>query len=134
MADIAVSATETALENQRIGALQIRVVALCTAIQMCDGYDIGAIGWAVPPLTHAWNMPGPAFTFAFALSNVGILVGALVAGPSATGSGAARCCWSAPRCSASPRCSPPSPACRSWPCCAFLPGSGSPAPSPAPWP
>ncbi|HEX5319906.1 MAG TPA: MFS transporter [Stellaceae bacterium] len=81
MAEIAVSATETALENQRIGTLQIRVVALCTAIQMCDGYDIGAIGWAVPPLTHAWNMPGPAFTFAFALSNVGILVGALVAGP-----------------------------------------------------
>ena len=62
MAEIAVSATETALENQRIGALQIRVVALCTLIQMCDGYDISAIGWAVPSLTHAWNMPGPAFT------------------------------------------------------------------------
>jgi hypothetical protein len=31
MADTAVSAVETALENQRIGSLQIRVVVLCTA-------------------------------------------------------------------------------------------------------
>jgi len=81
VAGIALSSTETTLENQRIGGLQIRVVALCTLIQMCDGYDIGAIGWAVPSLTHAWNMAPSAFTLAFAMSNVGILFGALVSGP-----------------------------------------------------
>ncbi|HWB47904.1 MAG TPA: MFS transporter [Stellaceae bacterium] len=81
MAGMAVSAVETALENQRVGALQIRVVAICTLIQMCDGYDIGSIGWSVPSLTHAWALPPSAFTVAFALSNVGILVGALVSGP-----------------------------------------------------
>ena len=81
MADITLSRTETTLENQRIGGLQIRVVALCTLIQMCDGYDIGAIGWAVPSLTHAWNMAPSAFTLAFAMSNVGILFGALISGP-----------------------------------------------------
>ena len=48
MADAAQSATEAALENQRIGALQIRVVAICSLIQICDGYDVGASGWAVP--------------------------------------------------------------------------------------
>ena len=70
-----------ALENQRIGGLQIRVAALCTLIQICDGYDINSVAWAVPSLTHVWNLPGPAFTTAFLWSSIGILVGALSAGP-----------------------------------------------------
>jgi MFS transporter, AAHS family, 4-hydroxybenzoate transporter len=77
----AFSSVERTLENQRIGALQITVVAICFLIQMCDGYDIGAIGWAVPVLTHAWNMKAPVFTTAFAFSNIGIMAGALVASP-----------------------------------------------------
>jgi len=81
MAEAALSATETALEHQRIGALQLRVAALCTLIQICDGYDINSIGWAVPSLTHVWNLPGPAFTTAFLWSSIGIMVGALSGGP-----------------------------------------------------
>ena len=81
MAETAVSAIETALENQRIGGLQIRVAALCTLIQICDGYDINAVAWAVPSLIHAWHLPPPAFTTAFLWSSIGILVGALSAGP-----------------------------------------------------
>jgi AAHS family 4-hydroxybenzoate transporter-like MFS transporter len=75
------SPTETALENQRIGPLQIRVAAICTLIQMCDGYDVNSIGVSVPTLTHAWSLPGPAFTTAFLWSSIGIMVGALSAGP-----------------------------------------------------
>src|SRR5580658_8130555 len=81
MADMAASATEHALENQRIGGLQIRVAGLCTLVQLCDGYDVNSIGVSVPSLTHAWNLPGPAFTVAFLWSSIGILVGALSAGP-----------------------------------------------------
>jgi len=81
MAETALSATESALENQRIGGLQIRVAALCALIQICDGYDINSIGVTVPALTHAWNLPGPAFTQAFLWSSIGIMVGALSAGP-----------------------------------------------------
>jgi AAHS family 4-hydroxybenzoate transporter-like MFS transporter len=77
----AISAAETALENQKIGGLQIRVAALCTLVQICDGYDINSIGVAVPQLTHLWNLPGPAFTTAFLWSSIGILVGALGGGP-----------------------------------------------------
>ena len=44
MAEAALSPTETALENQRIGSLQLRVAALCTLVQICDGYDINSIG------------------------------------------------------------------------------------------
>lgn len=81
MAGTMVSAVETALETQRIGPLQIRVTALCTLIQILDGYDVNAIGISVPSLTHAWNLPGPAFTTAFLWSSIGIMVGALSAGP-----------------------------------------------------
>src|SRR5215471_12991142 len=81
MAEAVLSATERALENQRIGGLQLRVVAICTLIQMCDGYDVNSIGVSVPALTHAWNLPGPAFTVAFLWSSIGIMVGALSAGP-----------------------------------------------------
>jgi MFS transporter, AAHS family, 4-hydroxybenzoate transporter len=75
------STTEAALENQRLGGLQIRVAALCTLVQVCDGYDVNAIGVSVPSLTHAWHLPGPAFTVAFLWSSIGIMVGALSAGP-----------------------------------------------------
>jgi MFS transporter, AAHS family, 4-hydroxybenzoate transporter len=81
MADASVSATESALENQRIGGLQLRVAALCTLVQVCDGYDINSIAWSVPSLIKIWHLPPPAFTTAFLWSSIGIMVGALGAGP-----------------------------------------------------
>jgi MFS transporter, AAHS family, 4-hydroxybenzoate transporter len=81
VAQVTLSATEHALENQRLGALQIRVAVICGLIQMCDGYDVGSIGWAVPSLTHAWHVAPPAFALAFLWSNIGVMVGALSAGP-----------------------------------------------------
>src|SRR5499425_3054414 len=81
MTEASLSSAEHALENQQLGPLQIRVAALCTLVQICDGYDINSIGVAVPSLTHAWNLPGPAFTQAFLWSSIGIMVGALSAGP-----------------------------------------------------
>jgi MFS transporter, AAHS family, 4-hydroxybenzoate transporter len=70
----------TALENQRLGRLQIRVAVICALIQMCDGYDVGSIGWAVPSLTHAWNLPPAALALAFLWSNLGVMMGALASG------------------------------------------------------
>jgi AAHS family 4-hydroxybenzoate transporter-like MFS transporter len=81
MAETILSPTEAALENQKIGPLQIRVAAICTLVQMCDGYDVNSIGVTVPALTHAWNLPGQAFWTAFLWSSIGIMVGALSAGP-----------------------------------------------------
>src|SRR5579871_4566803 len=81
MAQSTVSTTEAALENQQIGGLQMRVVAICTSIQMLDAWDVNSIGVSVPQLTHLWHLPGPAFTGAFLWSSIGILAGALSAGP-----------------------------------------------------
>ena len=63
------------------GGLQLRVAVLCGLIQALDGYDLSAIRLAVPSLTKAWSMPPSAVTQAFALSSVGIMVGAMLAGP-----------------------------------------------------
>jgi MFS transporter, AAHS family, 4-hydroxybenzoate transporter len=81
MAETSFSAIEHALENQRLGGLQIRVAAICGLIQMCDGYDVGSIGWSVPSLTHAWHIAPPAFALAFLWSSIGMMAGALLAGP-----------------------------------------------------
>ena len=81
MAEKSLSAIEHALENQRLGSLQIRVAVICGLIQMCDGYDIGSIGWSVPSLTQVWGVAPPAFAVAFLWSNIGVMVGALLAGP-----------------------------------------------------
>ena len=81
MAESTLSATEHALENQRIGSLQLRVAALCTLVQICDGYDLNSVAWAVPSLIHTWHLPPSMFTTAFLWSSIGILVGALSAGP-----------------------------------------------------
>ncbi len=81
MAETSLSAIEHALENQPVGGLQMRVAVICGLIQMCDGYDVGSIGWSVPSLTHAWHVAPSAFALAFLWSNIGVMAGALLAGP-----------------------------------------------------
>jgi AAHS family 4-hydroxybenzoate transporter-like MFS transporter len=81
MANTALSAAEAALENQPIGRLQLRVAILCTLVQICDGYDLNAVAWAVPSLIRTWHLPPSMFTMAFLWSSIGILTGALSAGP-----------------------------------------------------
>jgi AAHS family 4-hydroxybenzoate transporter-like MFS transporter len=81
MPGLPLSATEAALENQRFGGLQWKVAILCGLTQAFDGYDLNSIGMAAPALAHAWNVPPPAFASAFVMSSVGIMVGALSAGP-----------------------------------------------------
>ncbi len=75
------SSAEARLEAQRLGPLQLRVAFICTLAQMFDGYDITSIGMAVPSLSAAWHIPGPAFANTFVMSSVGIMVGALASGP-----------------------------------------------------
>jgi AAHS family 4-hydroxybenzoate transporter-like MFS transporter len=65
MAVAVFSTTEAALENQRVGGLQLRVAALCTLVQICDGYDLNSVAWAVPSLIRDWHLPPSTFTMAF---------------------------------------------------------------------
>jgi AAHS family 4-hydroxybenzoate transporter-like MFS transporter len=81
MAAAPLSATEAALETQQFGGLQLKVAILCGLTQAFDGYDLNAIGMAAPAVAHAWHVPPAAFASAFVMSSVGIMVGALSAGP-----------------------------------------------------
>lgn len=72
---------EHVLENQSVGGLQIRVALICCLIQICDGFEVNSIGWSVPLLTHAWHIAPAAFALAFLWSNIGVMAGALLAGP-----------------------------------------------------
>jgi AAHS family 4-hydroxybenzoate transporter-like MFS transporter len=81
MTEAPLSPIEAALENQRLGGLQYMVAALCALVQICDGYDLNAVAWAVPSLIHQWHLPPSAFAIAFLWSSIGIMVGALSAGP-----------------------------------------------------
>jgi AAHS family 4-hydroxybenzoate transporter-like MFS transporter len=81
MAGTHLSATEAALESQRIGPLQLRVAVICLLAQTFDGYDLSSISMAAPALSQAWHLPGAAFASTFVMSSVGIMAGALVSGP-----------------------------------------------------
>src|SRR6185312_11098331 len=78
---VAERAPESRIDSQRIGGVQFRVLILCILIHMCDGYDMNAIGYALPPLLRTWHVSPAQFSVAFLFSNIGIMVGALIAGP-----------------------------------------------------
>ncbi|TMJ54183.1 MAG: MFS transporter [Alphaproteobacteria bacterium] len=72
----------TQLSRQPSRRSRTRKSAACkSASRRCAPYDINSIGVTVPALTQAWNLPGPALTEAFLWSSIGIMVGALSAGP-----------------------------------------------------
>jgi AAHS family 4-hydroxybenzoate transporter-like MFS transporter len=81
MADATLSAAEAALDHQRIGGLQLRVAVLCLLVQTCDGYDLNSVAWAAPSLIREWHLLPSMFTTAFLWSSIGMMVGALSAGP-----------------------------------------------------
>ena len=59
----------------------LRVAVLCGLVQMLDGYDLSAVGLAAPAIIKAWGVKPVELTGAFAFSSIGIMVGAMTAGP-----------------------------------------------------
>jgi MFS transporter, AAHS family, 4-hydroxybenzoate transporter len=58
----------------------LRVAWLCGVVLFLDGYDIAAVGYAVPSLVDAWRVAPSVFTQALTAGNVGLLLGSLCAG------------------------------------------------------
>src|SRR5689334_21846974 len=61
--------------------IAVRVAVLCGLVQMLDGYDLAAVGLAAPAIIKAWGVKPVELTSAFAFSSIGIMVGAMAAGP-----------------------------------------------------
>jgi AAHS family 4-hydroxybenzoate transporter-like MFS transporter len=66
--------------GQQSQQLQRRVAWLCGVVLFLEGYDIAAVGYAIPSLVDAWGGRPEAFTQALTAGNVGMLLGSLGAG------------------------------------------------------
>ena len=69
------------LDQQRFGAFQLRILALCAAVEFVDGFDLLAIGVVAPSIGTEWHLIPEALGFVFAAGLVGLLLGSLVFGP-----------------------------------------------------
>jgi AAHS family 4-hydroxybenzoate transporter-like MFS transporter len=60
--------------------LHLKVAWLCGVVLFLEGYDIAAVGYAVPLLVDAWRIQPSAFTQVLTAGNVGLMIGSLCAG------------------------------------------------------
>jgi AAHS family 4-hydroxybenzoate transporter-like MFS transporter len=74
-------AISRSVDGVAVSAGAVRVAVLCGLVQMLDGYDLAAVGLAAPAIIKAWGVKPVELTSAFAFSSIGIMVGAMAAGP-----------------------------------------------------
>jgi MFS transporter, AAHS family, 4-hydroxybenzoate transporter len=70
-----------ALDARPIGALQWRVLALCTLVILLDGFDVQAIAFTAPAIARDWRLAPGSLGPVFAAGLVGMAAGALAIGP-----------------------------------------------------
>src|SRR5215471_9039640 len=58
----------------------LRTALLCGLVLFLEGYDIAAVGYAIPSLVDAWRVDPSAFTGALVAGNVGLVLGSTGAG------------------------------------------------------
>ena len=69
------------IDQQRVSRFQLRVLLLCAAVVLMDGFDAQAIGYVAPALSKAWNLKPGALMNVFAAGLFGLMLGALILGP-----------------------------------------------------
>lgn len=69
------------IDGAPIGGFQYRTLALCMAVLFFDGYDTQAVGYAAPALAPALHIDRPSMAWVFAISLVGLMLGACIFGP-----------------------------------------------------
>ena len=70
------------IDERRISAFQWFLVAMCFLVVVADGMDVAIMGFVTPPILQEWNISRPAFGFVISAAAFGLVIGALVAGPS----------------------------------------------------
>src|ERR1700733_3129117 len=69
-----------AAAEHEVERLHLRVAWLWGMVLLLEGYDIAAVGYAIPSLVDAWRVAPSGFTQALTAGNVGLLFGSLCAG------------------------------------------------------
>src|ERR1700744_6077067 len=68
------------LDEHGVGAFQIKLILWSVIIAFMDGYDIGAIAFAVPSLIKEWHVAPKDLGIVLSASNIGVLFGSQIFG------------------------------------------------------
>ncbi|BBQ01615.1 MFS transporter (plasmid) [Burkholderia sp. SFA1] len=69
------------IDERPISAYQWLLVALCFLIVMADGMDVAIMGFVAPSIIADWHISRPAFGLVMSAAPIGLVIGALAAGP-----------------------------------------------------
>src|ERR1700738_5035806 len=69
------------IDQQPVGAFQIKLLATCAAVLFLDGFDTQAIGFVAPALAKEWGLSKGALGPVFSAGLFGLMIGALLFGP-----------------------------------------------------
>ena len=70
------------IDGRPISAFQWVLVAMCFLVVVADGMDVAIMGFVTPSILQDWAISRPAFGIVISAAPAGLVVGALVAGPS----------------------------------------------------
>ncbi len=71
------------IDARPVSPYQWLLVVLCCLIVVADGMDVAIMGFVAPSIIHEWTISRPAFGLVMSAAPIGLVIGALVAGPSA---------------------------------------------------
>ncbi len=80
MADAAEVQVSHFLDEHGVGAFQIKLILWSVLVAFIDGYDIGAIAFAVPSLIRQWHVAPKELGLVLSASNFGVLFGSQIFG------------------------------------------------------
>ncbi|HEX4026635.1 MAG TPA: MFS transporter [Rhizomicrobium sp.] len=70
------------IDGRPIAPFLWALVAMCFLIVVADGMDVAIMGFVTPPILQDWNISRPAFGLVISAAPLGLVIGALIAGPS----------------------------------------------------
>ncbi|KQP49550.1 MFS transporter [Pseudorhodoferax sp. Leaf274] len=70
------------IDDRPVSRYQWLLVLLCFLVVAADGMDVAIMGFVAPTILQEWNISRPAFGLVMSAAPIGLVVGALVAGPS----------------------------------------------------
>ena len=70
------------IDDRPIAPFLWALVAMCFLIVVADGMDVAIMGFVTPSILQDWNISRPAFGFVISAAPFGLVIGALIAGPS----------------------------------------------------
>src|SRR5215469_10971815 len=69
------------IDERHISAYQWLLVALCFLAVTADGMDVAIMGFVAPSIIHEWAISRPEFGLVMSAAPIGLVIGALCAGP-----------------------------------------------------